>query len=252
VQLRGHDVLWQKERLFNLALDRLPSDCTKVVCMDCDVILERPDWLARMSRTLDRDRLVQAFSRAYRMPKDWAPTDGRLHGGPGVMRSLPFLIASGVPEATCLRTSGVELRTAMGLAWGVQRDLIEQHRFYDACIVGGGDGAFTRAAYGCFDDTMRLRRMNDRQCEHYLRWARPFNAAVAGSVSYVEGTLRHLWHGAEPQRRYGDRHERLAPFAFDPFTDIAVAENGAWRWNSDKPALHAYVRDYFRGRQEDG
>src|SRR5215204_6644330 len=38
VQLRGQDILWQKERLLNVALGELPSGCTKVVWLDCDVV----------------------------------------------------------------------------------------------------------------------------------------------------------------------------------------------------------------------
>ena len=34
--------------------------------------------------------------------------------------------------------------------------------------------------------------------------------------------------------------------------DIALDDVGVWRWNSDKPAMHAYVRDYFAARKEDG
>ena len=38
IQLRGQDVLWQKERLLNVGLGALPSECTKVVWFDCDVV----------------------------------------------------------------------------------------------------------------------------------------------------------------------------------------------------------------------
>ena len=34
--------------------------------------------------------------------------------------------------------------------------------------------------------------------------------------------------------------------------DIAIAETGCWRWATDKPDLHRYVRDYFAARKEDG
>src|SRR3954471_14147085 len=41
IQLRGGDVLWQKELLLNVALRALPAPCRKVVWMDCDVIVGR-------------------------------------------------------------------------------------------------------------------------------------------------------------------------------------------------------------------
>src|SRR4051812_27505421 len=44
VQLRSQDVLWQKERLLNLAMRSLPSGCRYVVWLDCDIIFEADDW----------------------------------------------------------------------------------------------------------------------------------------------------------------------------------------------------------------
>jgi hypothetical protein len=53
-------------------------------------------------------------------------------------------------------------------------------------------------------------------------------------------------------RRYRERHEGLRRLQFDPSLDVAVAGGGCWRWSSDKPAMHRYVRDYFGARDEDG
>ena len=44
VQIAGGDVLWQKERLLNVALGRLPADCDQVAWLDCDVIFAAQDW----------------------------------------------------------------------------------------------------------------------------------------------------------------------------------------------------------------
>ena len=41
-------------------------------------------------------------------------------------------------------------------------------------------------------------------------------------------------------------------FEFDPYLDIMHDAGGPWRWNSPKPQMHQYVRDYFAGRKEDG
>jgi hypothetical protein len=62
----------------------------------------------------------------------------------------------------------------------------------------------------------------------------------------------HLWHGDLADRGGGARHRGLVPFEFDPVADIAIAEAGCWRWATDKPDLHRYLRDYFAARKEDG
>src|SRR5262245_24288280 len=43
IQLRGQDVLWQKERLLNVALAAVPPACDKIAWLDCDVVFERSD-----------------------------------------------------------------------------------------------------------------------------------------------------------------------------------------------------------------
>src|SRR5207248_771616 len=52
IQLRGKDVMWQKERLLNVALSALPTDCHKVIWTDCDIIFETEDWSERVNRLL--------------------------------------------------------------------------------------------------------------------------------------------------------------------------------------------------------
>jgi hypothetical protein len=253
LQLRGGDILWQKERLLNLALQALPSGRRKVVWLDCDVIFEADNWVERTSLLLDRFRLVQPFSDAHLLLDDWRPGEWRPRGSV-LKQSAAFLIGSGMPAVTCLRSwsgNGGVYRS-LGYAWAASRDLLEEHHLYDACIIGGGDGAIVRAAYGCFEDTIRHLKLDGRPKEHYLRWANAFYDSVRANVGFVEGDLVHLWHGDTDHRRYSERAEGLARFQFDPSGDIAVGDNGAWKWNSDKHDMQDYVLDYFRSRREDG
>jgi hypothetical protein len=251
VQLRGDDVLWQKERLLNLALKALPPACRAVAWLDCDIVFEAADWPSRTMRALERFVLVQPFSHLHYMRPDWSP------GRPPASDECPhhppaFLIASGLSVEACLANPIVRTDHAPGMAWAAHRDFLQRHSFYDACIVGGADSVIVRAAYGCLHDATRLQRMSSRKMEHYFAWAQPFHRSVRGSVGFVDGNLFHLWHGSLQDRRYHARQSALAPFDFDPYSDIALDGNGVWRWNSDKPGMHQYVRDYFAARHEDG
>ncbi|HSP98141.1 MAG TPA: hypothetical protein VL049_13000 [Candidatus Dormibacteraeota bacterium] len=251
IQLRGRDVMWQKERLLNVALGAVPSSCRKVIWTDCDIMVEMDDWSERVSRLLDRFLLVQAFSCVHHLSPDWKPDDTRA----SVMftqRSAVSAIGSGIPAAGLLAhpvPSG-PVSTNKGLAWAARRELLDHCGFYDACIVGGGDLAMVAAAYGCFD--VAMRNMNEKQKEHYLAWARTHHARCRAEIGFLDGPLFHLWHGDIKHRRYRERHAALRRHAFDPFEDIAHDDNGSWRWNSDKPELHEGVRGYFALRREDG
>jgi hypothetical protein len=250
IQLRGRDVMWQKERLLNIALKALPDSCDKVAWLDCDIIFTRDDWPQAATRLLDRFVLVQLFSLVNRMPRAWAPGQ---EATPAMQtrRSIPFVIASGMPIDACLRAGPTEIESAHGVAWAARRELLETHGFYDGCIIGGGDTVMLRAAYGYFDVVIRKLQLTAPEQRRYLAWGVPFHDAVRAQVGFVDGDVLHLWHGEPRHRKYGIRNRQLQYFQFDPFTDIVVGENGCWRWASDKPQLHDYVRDYFVGRRED-
>ncbi len=254
VQLRGRDILWQKERLLNVGLGALPSDCRKVVWLDCDVIFEGDGWLEEVSRLLDDFLLVQPYSRVHYLPRGLSLGEARLAAAEFSLSSVASEIASGLSTHACLnRTSQrrVQDMYSTGFAWAARRELLDEHGFYDACIMGGGDYAIAAAAYGVFDEVMRTFSMNERQREHYLAWAKPYYGSV-GRVSFAGYELFHLWHGEMRSRRYRERHEELGRFRFDPYEDIAIDENGCWRWDSDKPQMHEYFKEYFASRREDG
>ena len=254
VQLRGGDVLWQKERLLNVALGVLPKTCRKVVWVDCDIAFDADDWAARVSHMLDRFPFVQTFSHAHYMPRDWQPGELRTTQTELTRPSIAFAVASGLAPATCLE-EGKEReysKYAPGHSWAARREFIDQFKFYDVCILGGGDRAMVCAGYGCFDHTLQRHRMNDREKARYLAWAEPFHNSIGGAIGFIDGNIYHLWHGEMRDRRYRERQKFLAPFNFDPFEDIVVDQNGCWHWNSRKPEMHAHVKDYFALRKEDG
>ncbi len=272
VQLRNGDVLWQKERLLNLALAALPATCRSVVWVDCDIVFERTDWPAAVEQALDRFPLVQPYSRAAHLTASASISSGlRDDDVAGRQNALAFDVASGRPIRDALRLTPAALAAMAlpvasqeqywqrranfahsGFAWAAQRDLLNQFSIYDACVVGGGDICHASAAYGCFEELAAVRDMTDPERQRFFAWALPFHRAVGGAVGFVDGAVYHLWHGDLRDRKYAERHRRLRAFDFNPFQDIAHSSDGAWRWNSAKPALHQFVRDYFSSRKEDG
>ena len=74
---------------------------------------------------------------------------------------------------------------------------------------------------------------------------------MRGRVGFADQTVFHLWHGRLSKRAYGDRYNGFDRFEFDPYKDIRLAGNGCWSWATDKPEMHAHVRQYFAGREED-
>ena len=254
VQLRSPSVMWQKERLLNIALQHVPRQVSDIAWLDCDVVFANDTWAEQATEELRYAALVQPFDHVFSVHAD-AAEDATIDrpaaepvGPTFVSRFQNNLISQDV----LLARGPSRSRLLLGFAWAARRGLMESHGFYDALIIGGGDRAMAMAAYGFFDDPIAALGLQGASKAHYLQWASPFSNTVAGSVGAIKGGLYHLWHGKLEDRKYVERHAGLNALDFDPSADISLTESGAWTWATDRPELHAYVRSYFHSRKEDG
>jgi hypothetical protein len=241
LRVRAQDVMWHKERLLNLAIDRLPSQYTKVAWIDADVIFPDERWYSVASRLLDAFDLIQIFERL-----DQQDNEGNF------LKSLSGLAAYVAADGPLPFKFDMSA-TWPGLGWAAKRDLIATHGLLDTLVLGGADTYMSLAAYN-FGDTWsgwHIQTLAPKLKEAWENWARPFFKEVQGRVGYVPTAVIQLGHGAAVNRRYVDRMKILDRYDFDPMTDIAASEEGVWRWSSSKPELHSAVSAYFEQRQED-
>jgi hypothetical protein len=239
VQISDAAVLWQKERLLNVALRRLPPECRYVAWVDCDVVFGTGDWADRAVKALRTHNLVQLYSKRQNLGRD-----GRV-AQTAISAAERVATGTAAPAQLWDTQAGIHRGSTTG-------GLMDSCGFYDACIMGSGDRVMLCTAIGRLDFGVRVVGMSPRQREHYRRWGTRFAGAIEGLVGAVGGEIMHLWHGDMEARGYGTRYAGLRPFEFDPFTDIAVCPGGSWRWSSPKPEMHAYVKAYFDSRREDG
>ena len=241
VQRRGGAVLWQKERLLNIATGQLPADCDKVVWLDADVLFLNRHWIADTSALLEQYVFVQPFSLVFRLPEGCtSPIDrGKLPRVPG-------------PSSAYLWSRDqARLAGEPGFAMAVRRSILKSHGLYDRMILGGGDRAILGGVMGIDPvDNVHLNTHPDNVLADVRQWSRDLFTAARGSLYYTEGNLLHLWHGRLIDRGYGQRTRLLK--SFDVREDIRLDSQGLCSWATDKPALHEAVREYFLLRNEDG
>jgi hypothetical protein len=254
IQIFGGDVMWQKERLLNIALAALPHECDIVAWLDCDVIFASDNWPERARHALKSSAIVQLYSERCNLRAGAVADAPESSSIEMVVPGSAYKFVTGTLQPEDLSAPGSLLlgRCTNGLAWGSSRRMMEAHGFYDARIVGSGDKSIACAAIGKPEYAEHAGLLNARQREHYRAWADPFFADTGGQVGYVEGRVFHLWHGDSRDRQYEQRHLNLMQFEFDPFIDIALDSTCVWRWNSCKPELHEFMRRYFNSRGEDG
>lgn len=256
LRLQGceENILWQKEALLNIAVENLPSDCDKVIWLDCDLIFHNDNWVKETAELLEEYNVVQPFSSIVRLKQDIDSSDllGKFdydYNDNGVFHSAARGAASfGVK---ILSDPVYKNRGSVGYAWAIRKTILDKVKFFDLMILGGADSVIGYAAFGEEWAMSRhylpskLKEMNDE-------WSEKFYAQTQGSVFYTNGLVDHLWHGDQEDRNYNERYQILRSNDFDPDEDLKRSNSGLLEWNTSKVKLKEGAKQYFHIRKEQG
>ena len=248
LRLRGDGLMWQKERLLNIAAATLPPSCTKVGWFDNDVLFEDPDWLHATSKALDSYMVVQPFDWCVRLPRGTTVFEGR-----GETYESFAHVYSRQPSIS--RAGEFYQHGHTGFAWAARRELFDLCGLYDACLTCSGDHLMSHAFVGGMVHSPCINRMIGTQrkyLEHFFAWAVKARDLVAGKVGVVPGNLLHLWHGDLVNRRYTQLNNEFKCFDFDPNRNLRFDESGLWEWNDAPQEMREWASQMFWLRREDG
>jgi len=224
------NLVWQKERLLNYIVERLPEKYTKIAWIDADAIFLDPFWIEKTKTVLDEYPLVQLWHKWYS-----AGQHGEL---------VDALISVGHMG----RRYKAKQSWSPGGAWAGVRDLFP---IYDRHVVGSGDALCLEGWLGAnYAQTQHC--MTDAMRRHFESWALAAHAKTNGRVTTMLFDALHLYHGARKNRHYYERSQQITAAEFDPAKHVCVDENGLLAWTAAAPAsLVQQSREYFTSRLED-
>lgn len=225
--LRKHSksALFFKECLFNRLEPLIPSQYTKLIFMDADVLFDRPDWVDAVSKQLDTCDVLQPFSKAHWLAPDYTTFE----------RNPTMSFVKGVLEN--IRNPFVK-NTHEGFAWAMTRSFFQSiGGFYEKMLIGSGDTMFS---LGLVSDTY-MRSHTREEVDRWWTHIRSLNP----KLGYIEGNIYHLGHGSAKNRNYVDRHH----FFSGGTPSVHLNEEGIYEL--DNPEDNDILLAYFRSRQED-
>lgn len=253
-QLHTNSVLWQKERMLNYAIERLPDDCEYVAWADCDLLFT-DGWGAQAVDLLQDADVVQLYKTVHFLPPN--VEDSSMPSLADSSHDLGFGTAGhGIvaqkkhhPDWHQLRKQRMLPYAELGFAWAAKRALFEHTQLYDKLILGSGDALFADACLDTLGAHPYWGSSPRKLQTDMLSWAKRIGGRAL-RCDYLDQGIFHLFHGARQDRGYRTRQQILLDHDFDPEHDVALV-NGVYEWSSDKPGLHAAVRAYFHQRRED-
>lgn len=258
IQVRSNAILWHKERLLNIALMNLPLDCDKVIWIDSDVIFNNDNWIEETAKLLEKYVVVQAFSHcAYLKEKDtkfFLNLEDRETLLPQYMNCLLYGFSFYISQPDVVFSKKMlQKRLLTGLVWAARRKFLEKTLFYDKCILGGADWLETISFYRFREDilsgfiNMPLLKKLSLEMKN---WSNSVFDSVQESVSFVNGTIFHLFHGNAKNRLYGVRYYFFGK-EFNWDKEIVINNYNCWDWKDAKSPVKKIIEQYFWFRNEE-
>lgn len=238
VQCRTWDEMWHKERLLNLAIERLPDNCKYVAWVDADVRFSRPDWVMETIQRLQHYPVIQMFSKVSDLNPD--------HEAMNTAMGFAYAYQHGlITDTQCYS------KYHPGFAWAARRDTLDDlGGLLDVAILGAGDRHMAQALVGMVGKSYP-DGLSAGYREQLKLWQDRAAKYVEGDVGYMPGHLMHYWHGSKVYRRYKDRWEILIKNGYDPEFDLKRDSQGLHRFTDRNPKLRQDIRKYFLQRDED-
>ena len=123
IKVRSNSILWHKERLLNIGIEKLKHKYKKISWLDADIIVKDRKWSQKISKALDTSMVCQVFKTATVRDKLEISTGFENYGNPNIT-NLDSL--NGYHGIT-------------GLGWAARSEVFSNINLYDSAIIGGGD-----------------------------------------------------------------------------------------------------------------
>lgn len=228
-----NNILWQKERLFNIALQHIPENFTKIVWVDTDIIFLNDNWLIDLEKILDEYTIAQPFEYVFE-------TEGNNH------------CLNNYSYSKCLKDhldqgSDIPIFAAMGLCWGFNRNILA-NGFYDRHILGSNDALQLLSVMGDYLNSQVINTYPKALVKDWLYYCRQMPPLIKYNVGYCKGKIQHLYHGNMYKRGYHTREKLLSQYQYDPKKHIELDTNHLYRIT--EPNLQQSIIRYFDERHK--
>lgn len=223
------NILWQKERCLNIAIDELPPQVDCIAWVDTDIILHNHSLIKKTEKSLSQYKVVQLFDRCFEKPYT-----NTYHNNYGLGKKLVDNLDIEFP--------------AIGFAWAFRRNILIDNHLYDYDPVGNSDVLQLLVWMGVWNHKTILDLLPPYRKE-FLLWAWDSYEKVQGNIGYVQGVLEHLYHGKLQHRGYHSRNNILVRHNFIPSQDLKL-DNSKLYSIPYKPKLIKEITEYFDNRKK--
>ncbi len=255
IQLRAEDnnILWQKERLINIGIEKLPKDCDKFAWLDADIIFCNNEWVKETCKLLENYAIIQPFEYSIRLPKgiyNLNPEKIILGSEIELENFKSRGIASMVNKVGKeILEKSVNFHGIPGFVWAGRKEIFDKYGLFDKAQCS--DCLMAHIFYKNRINKSMRKSINTNIEKSLYEWKKNIFPKIKGSIFFSKGIILHLWHGKIKDRYYVTCDKILKDYDFEPEKDMKIDDNKCWAWASNKQILHKEIKNYFFIKNEE-
>jgi hypothetical protein len=225
IHIECKSIMFQKERLCYVLEKHIPEKYTKILFLDCDIIFDNPNWYDDVSKLLNTYNLVHPFTTAIWLDITYMQ----------ILEKRDTLLSKKLPY-----DNGSIWNYHYGFGWAFQRKWYNEIGFFQYCIVGGGD---LFSIFSWLNIYSNVHKFITDEYTKFFNFNKP-------SMSYITGTIYHLYHGSRINRAYFDRFKLMEDIK--NIKDILIIEeNKPFEFKPQYSYLNDKIKEYLINRDDD-
>ena len=251
IKLQTDQLLWQKERVINFAVQKLPQSIKYVAFIDGDILFPDENWVFKAKDKLNstNDLMLQLFSTVYYLPRNHCKYNGYYsYFNYSVGKNI--FDSNGIENYKKDFLSDSFYYANPGMAWMCKKETILKNPLYDKCIIGGGDTINLINWLGIKNsDNIPFVKKNKKKNQIFVDELKIMKDILL-NIDCLDSPIFHLNHGNKINRQYKTRLDILEKYNFSPITDLTI-EQGLYRYTGSNSEILNDIKEYFRQRNED-
>jgi len=234
IQVSTQSAFFQKERLINLALNKLPNDAKYVVWCDCDVEFLNPLWVSDTIKALHVFKTVQVFDDVVSLG----------HNGEEIKKERGF--AAQLYEKPDMDKNAFESSTiTCGYAWGFRMEALKEiGGLLDFSPLGNCEKIMAYCLAKRMDDYVPSN-LHANFKELVKAWQKKTSVTFSAGIGFIPGTIRVSRSFGRKDRKSFDKLEILQGNNFDPKNDLFKDDNELYYLDFQKVKLKNDLKNHF-------
>uniref|UniRef100_A0A6C0E8Q8 Glycosyltransferase n=1 Tax=viral metagenome TaxID=1070528 RepID=A0A6C0E8Q8_9ZZZZ len=248
LQLTAETILWTKENMINLGVQKLlPKDYKAFAFVDADLHFNNNLWAEETLNKLLTYDVLQVFETGYNLNK-MNQVDEKCK----MLYSYCYLWKKINREHNADMSHVKHKFRHQGWGWAMTRKAYEKMGgLYDLGILGGGDTILAKSLTAW--RYMYRSKPYVKCSDGFVKSLYDYQIRCIGlNVDYVSGSVYHYYHGSLTNRKYIDRWNIIIGYGYNPYTFLTRNACGMYTATSAFPIeMQKEIIIYFKERDED-